>query len=112
MPMLSNFVHSYCPHYLFQNHRYKLFDYNVKTEILINHNIINDDYWLIDCRSDGGSSESPRLVEEGETVGQAHSPRGKHSHAPRPHVNPHGTHSHQHDKSKQLVKYGELVILG
>lgn len=50
-------------------------------------------------------------MEEGETLGPPHSPRNKHSHN-RPHVNPHECHSHRHDKPKQLVKYGELVILG
>ncbi|XP_046422271.1 protein pellino isoform X1 [Neodiprion pinetum] len=87
-------------------------------------------------RSDGGSSESPLLVEEGEAVGQPHSPHLKHSHPhvghahqphhhphpqshPHPHPHPHshahghGHHGqHHHDKAKPPVKYGELVILG
>ncbi|XP_029664300.1 protein pellino isoform X1 [Formica exsecta] len=62
-------------------------------------------------RSDGGSSESPLLVEEGETVGTPHSPRNIHSHS-HSHGNPHRSHSYHHEKPKQLVKYGELVILG
>lgn len=62
-------------------------------------------------RSDGGSSESPLLVEEGETVGAPHSPRSKHNHN-HSHANPHRSHSYRHEKPKQLVKYGELVILG
>ncbi|XP_017793362.1 PREDICTED: protein pellino [Habropoda laboriosa] len=62
-------------------------------------------------RSDGGSSESPLLVEEGETVGAPHSPRSKHNHS-HSHANPHRSHSYRHEKPKQLVKYGELVILG
>ncbi|XP_066587046.1 protein pellino [Prorops nasuta] len=62
--------------------------------------------------SDGGSSESPLLVEEGESIGQPHSPRQINSHS-HSHPNPHGAHSHHHHHEKlKLVKYGELVILG
>lgn len=65
-------------------------------------------------RSDGSSSETPTLVEGGEAVGQPHSPHNKvhTSHNHNAHVNSHGSQSHHHDKSKQAVKYGELVILG
>jgi hypothetical protein len=66
---------------------------------------------MFHIRSDGGSSESPLLVEEGETVGAPHSPRNIHSHS-HSHGNPHRSHSYHHEKPKQLVKYGELVILG
>jgi len=68
-------------------------------------------YRVFYIRSDGGSSESPLLVEEGETVGAPHSPRNIHSHS-HSHGNPHRSHSYHHEKPKQLVKYGELVILG
>lgn len=68
-------------------------------------------FFFLYRRSDGGSSESPLLVEEGETVGAPHSPRNKHSHS-HSHGNPHRSHSYHHEKPKQLVKYGELVILG
>lgn len=68
-------------------------------------------FYIYCARSDGGSSESPLLVEEGETVGAPHSPRNKHSHS-HSHSNPHRSHSYHHEKPKQLVKYGELVILG
>lgn len=68
-------------------------------------------FYVYCVRSDGGSSESPLLVEEGETVGAPHSPRNKHSHS-HSHSNPHRSHSYHHEKPKQLVKYGELVILG
>lgn len=79
----------------------------MKDILYIIYNII-----MFHIRSDGGSSESPLLVEEGETLGGApHSPRNKHSHS-HSHGNPHRAHSYHHEKPKQLVKYGELVILG
>ena len=67
--------------------------------------------WSEIFRSDGGSNDSPLLVAEGGTVGQPHSPHPKQTHN-HSHANPHGAHSHNHDKPKQLIKYGELVILG
>ncbi|KOX74906.1 Protein pellino [Melipona quadrifasciata] len=68
--------------------------------------------WIYSAKSDGGSSESPLLVEEEEeTVGAPHSPRSKHNHN-YTHANPHRSHSYRHEKPKQLIKYGELVILG
>lgn len=49
-------------------------------------------------RSDGGHGD----VEEGEpNVGK-----------PVHHSQPHESHRYHHEKPKQLVKYGELVILG
>lgn len=71
-------------------------------------------FFFNDYRSDGSSSETPTLVEGGEAVGQPHSPHNKvhTSHNHNAHVNSHGSQSHHHDKSKQAVKYGELVILG
>lgn len=62
-------------------------------------------------RSDGDGTDSPLLAEETDPVDSPHSPNSKHNHS-RPYINPHGSHSHHHDKAKALTKYGELVILG